>query len=158
MKLSKFSTEFGRLNVVVDEDEIVVASFWEDLYPKGWQIYDIPECLSENACRWHDLLLGIIDGQSYSEIPCYRIEGTPFQLGVWKASMEVGSGDTANYKDIAVSIGRPKACRAVAQALASNPLAIFVPCHRITASDSLGGYRGGVERKLALLSREGAIL
>ena len=158
MKLSKFSTEFGLLTIVVDEDNIVVASFWEDFYPKGWKFYDIPEGLSENACRWHDLLIGKVDGRSRSDIPCYRLEGTPFQLDVWEATMEVDRGETATYKDIAVRIGRPKSYRAVAQALASNPLAIFVPCHRITASDGLGGYHGGVERKLALLSREGAIL
>jgi AraC family transcriptional regulator of adaptative response/methylated-DNA-[protein]-cysteine methyltransferase len=59
------------------------------------------------------------------------------------------------YSELAKRIGQPKAVRAVAQACASNPVAVAIPCHRVVRTDgSLSGYRWGVERKRALLERE----
>ncbi|WP_424363500.1 methylated-DNA--[protein]-cysteine S-methyltransferase [Methylocystis parvus] len=82
--------------------------------------------------------------------------GTPFQRRVWEALRAVPPGKTASYADIARAIGAPTATRAVAGACAANPVAIAIPCHRILRSDgALSGYRGGVERKRALLAREG---
>jgi AraC family transcriptional regulator, regulatory protein of adaptative response / methylated-DNA-[protein]-cysteine methyltransferase len=85
------------------------------------------------------------------------IRGTAFQQRVWKALRAIPSGKTATYAEIAAAIGRPKAVRAVAQACASNPLAVAIPCHRVVRTDGdLSGYRWGVERKRALLDREAA--
>src|SRR5690606_28851537 len=84
------------------------------------------------------------------------LRGTEFQRSVWSALQAVGAGETTSYREIAQKIGRPKAVRAVGQAIAANPLAVIVPCHRAIRSDgSLSGYRWGVERKRALLEREG---
>lgn len=81
--------------------------------------------------------------------------GTAFQQRVWEALCEIPVGSTASYSEIARRIGRPKAARAVAQACASNMLAVAIPCHRVVRSDGgLSGYRWGVERKRALLKRE----
>jgi len=81
--------------------------------------------------------------------------GTGFQRSVWAALGEIPAGSTASYTDIARRLGRPSAVRAVAGACAANPLAVLVPCHRAVRSDGgLAGYRWGVERKRALLSRE----
>lgn len=85
------------------------------------------------------------------------LRGTPFQLRVWEALRAIPAGTTASYADIARTIGRPSAVRAVARACAANMLALAVPCHRVVRADgSLSGYRWGVERKRALLAREAA--
>jgi AraC family transcriptional regulator, regulatory protein of adaptative response / methylated-DNA-[protein]-cysteine methyltransferase len=83
------------------------------------------------------------------------IAGTAFQRQVWEALRAIPAGETATYADIAGRIGQPRAVRAVAQACASNALAVAVPCHRVVRSDGgLSGYRWGVERKRDLLARE----
>jgi AraC family transcriptional regulator, regulatory protein of adaptative response / methylated-DNA-[protein]-cysteine methyltransferase len=85
------------------------------------------------------------------------IRGTQFQQRVWLALQKIPAGATVSYTDIADEIGAPKSVRAVARACGSNPIAIAIPCHRVVRSDGgLSGYRWGVERKRALLAREGA--
>jgi AraC family transcriptional regulator, regulatory protein of adaptative response / methylated-DNA-[protein]-cysteine methyltransferase len=83
------------------------------------------------------------------------LRGTAFQRRVWQALREIPVGATASYSEIAERIGSPQAVRAVAQACASNTIAVAIPCHRILrADDDISGYRWGVERKRALLERE----
>ncbi|HXS06599.1 MAG TPA: bifunctional DNA-binding transcriptional regulator/O6-methylguanine-DNA methyltransferase Ada [Rhizomicrobium sp.] len=85
------------------------------------------------------------------------IRGTAFQQRVWKALAAIPAGKTRSYADIARKIGMPKAVRAVAQACASNTLAVAIPCHRVVKTDGgLSGYRWGVARKEELLRREEA--
>ena len=85
------------------------------------------------------------------------IRGTVFQQRVWQALREIPAGATASYADIAARIGSPGSVRAVAQACASNPIAVAIPCHRVVRTDgALSGYRWGVERKRTLLEREAA--
>jgi AraC family transcriptional regulator, regulatory protein of adaptative response / methylated-DNA-[protein]-cysteine methyltransferase len=85
------------------------------------------------------------------------VRGTAFQQRVWQALREIPVGSTASYSEIAKRIGRPKAVRAVAQACASNAIAVAIPCHRVLRTDGdLSGYRWGVERKAKLLKREKA--
>jgi AraC family transcriptional regulator of adaptative response/methylated-DNA-[protein]-cysteine methyltransferase len=84
------------------------------------------------------------------------VRGTAFQQRVWQALRKIPAGLTATYAEIAARIGAPGSARAVAQACAANPLAVAIPCHRVIRNDgALSGYRWGVERKRALLSREG---
>lgn len=83
------------------------------------------------------------------------VQGTAFQRRVWLALREIPPGSTVSYGEIAARIGNPKAARAVAQACASNPVAVAIPCHRVVRSDgNLGGYRWGQERKSKLLEQE----
>jgi AraC family transcriptional regulator of adaptative response/methylated-DNA-[protein]-cysteine methyltransferase len=85
------------------------------------------------------------------------VRGTAFQLRVWQALSEIPVGSTVSYTEIAQHIGAPKAVRAVAQACASNHIAVAIPCHRVLRNDGArSGYRWGVERKSALLERERA--
>lgn len=85
------------------------------------------------------------------------IRGTAFQQRVWQELRGIPPGHTASYSDIAARIGRPEAARAVAGACAANAHAIAIPCHRVVRTDgALSGYRWGIERKQALLQREGA--
>ncbi len=80
---------------------------------------------------------------------------TPFQREVWEATRLIPYGETRSYLWVAEQIKKPKAARAVGQALGRNPLAIIVPCHRVVASDGgLGGFGGGLEVKKHLLYLE----
>lgn len=86
--------------------------------------------------------------------PIY-LEGTHFQQATWSTLLQIPYGQTCSYAQLAQSIGKPTACRAVANANGANPLAIIVPCHRVIYSDgSLGGYAGGVDKKKYLLNIE----
>jgi AraC family transcriptional regulator of adaptative response/methylated-DNA-[protein]-cysteine methyltransferase len=81
--------------------------------------------------------------------------GTDFQRRVWAALREIPPGHTTSYAEIARRLGAPKATRAVGSAIAANPVAVAVPCHRVLRSDGrLSGYHWGTERKRALLARE----
>ncbi|MBS7637616.1 methylated-DNA--[protein]-cysteine S-methyltransferase [Candidatus Bathyarchaeota archaeon] len=86
------------------------------------------------------------------------LNGTEFQKDVWRAIYKVPFGRLSSYGRIAEEIGRPKAVRAVGNAVGANPLPIVIPCHRIIRADGgLGGYGGGIDLKLYLLSIEGII-
>lgn len=83
--------------------------------------------------------------------------GTAFQQAVWSALLDIPSGATISYGALSAAIGRTSAVRAVAGAVARNPVSIVVPCHRVLgAGAALTGYAGGVARKAALLHLEGA--
>jgi AraC family transcriptional regulator of adaptative response/methylated-DNA-[protein]-cysteine methyltransferase len=85
------------------------------------------------------------------------LRGTPFQRAVWAALREIPPGRTETYGQVAARIGHPGAARAVARACAANPVALLVPCHRVTpAAGGTGGWRWGAARKRALLAAEGA--
>lgn len=91
---------------------------------------------------------------SPSQIPL-DIQGTAFQQMVWTALRRIPRGETRSYAEVAKTIGKPRAVRAVAGACASNPVAVVVPCHRVIQKNgSLSGYRWGVKRKAALLESE----
>jgi AraC family transcriptional regulator of adaptative response/methylated-DNA-[protein]-cysteine methyltransferase len=106
---------------------------------------------------WADRIVGFITAPDQNLDLPLDIQGTAFQARVWRALQKIPLGKTASYTEIAAALGQPKAVRAVAQACASNKLALLVPCHRVIRSDGdLGGYRWGLERKRALLARERA--
>ncbi len=84
---------------------------------------------------------------------------TSFQRRVWQAARLIPYGETRSYGWVASKTGRPKASRAVGQALGRNPLPVIVPCHRVLAADGgIGGFSGGIEAKRFLLSLEGTII
>jgi AraC family transcriptional regulator of adaptative response/methylated-DNA-[protein]-cysteine methyltransferase len=83
------------------------------------------------------------------------LTGTAFQVMVWEHLRKIPVGETRTYSEVARAIGKPRAVRAVANACASNNVAIAVPCHRVIREDGgLGGYRWGIARKRALLDHE----
>ena len=88
-------------------------------------------------------------------------KGTRFQIKVWNYLKKIPHGSVKTYSQVAKSIGKPLAVRAVANAIGKNPYAPRIPCHRVIRSDgSLGGYsgKGGVKTKKLLLKREGITL
>ncbi len=83
------------------------------------------------------------------------MHGTPFQIAVWKALLTIPYGETRSYGELANTLGRPNASRAVGAANGANPIAIIVPCHRVIGSNgSLTGYGGGLAAKEWLLKLE----
>ncbi|MBO4721431.1 MAG: methylated-DNA--[protein]-cysteine S-methyltransferase [Muribaculaceae bacterium] len=87
-------------------------------------------------------------------LPLY-LTGTDFQLKVWDTLRSIPYGTTVSYKEEAIKMGDEKATRAVAQANGANPIPIIIPCHRVINSDgTIGGYSGGVDKKLFLLNLE----
>jgi methylated-DNA-[protein]-cysteine S-methyltransferase len=89
------------------------------------------------------------------ELPL-RLEGTPFQIAVWSALLQIPHGRTSTYGQIAVGLGRPRGARAVGSANGQNPISIVVPCHRLIGADgALTGYGWGLDRKRRLLELEG---
>ncbi len=81
---------------------------------------------------------------------------TKFEILVWKACSEIPKGKVASYADIARAIGKPKAARAVGNALNVNPYSPRVPCHRVIKSDgSIGGFAHGTKKKITMLRKEG---
>ncbi|KEA62898.1 Methylated-DNA--protein-cysteine methyltransferase [Marinobacterium lacunae] len=84
--------------------------------------------------------------------------GSPFQQSVWEALCEIPFGETRSYGDLAHTLGRPRAARAVGMANNRNPIAIIIPCHRVLGADGkLVGYAGGLIIKQTLLRLEGAL-
>lgn len=84
-------------------------------------------------------------------------DGTDFQKAVWNAMKKIPRGRTQTYGELAAAIGRPNAVRAVGSACGANPLPLFIPCHRVTAKNGLGGFGSGLPWKKLLLEMEGAL-
>lgn len=100
-------------------------------------------------------VVGLVEMPSQSHTLPLDIRGTAFQQRVWQALRDIPPGQTVSYTELAERIGSPASVRAVARACAANALAVAVPCHRVVRLDgSLSGYRWGVARKQALLTRE----
>lgn len=91
------------------------------------------------------------------DIP-WDILGTPFMHDVWKSTCKIPYGETKSYSDIASMAGRPKAARAVGQALNRNPLLIIIPCHRVVSVSGIGGFGSGIDMKRYLLNLEGSFI
>ena len=86
-------------------------------------------------------------------------QGTDFQQSVWQALTHIPYGETVSYADIARAIGRPSSARPTGGAVGANPLPIIVPCHRVIGSDqTLTGFTGGLNIKIALLELEGRLV
>jgi len=86
-----------------------------------------------------------------------HVTGTNFQVSVWRALLQIPAGALTSYSQIADAVGRPKAARAVGTAIGSNPVAFFIPCHRVLQqSGNIGGYLWGTTRKHAMHAWESA--
>jgi AraC family transcriptional regulator of adaptative response/methylated-DNA-[protein]-cysteine methyltransferase len=97
----------------------------------------------------------IVDSIFSDTPPDFVAIGTPFQVGVWQALYDLPWGKTTSYSSLAASAGKPLAVRAVASAVAANPLSWLIPCHRVLPkSGGIGNYRWGSPLKEALLTYE----
>jgi AraC family transcriptional regulator of adaptative response/methylated-DNA-[protein]-cysteine methyltransferase len=115
----------------------------------------------DRLAKWTDAILVQLAGLSAkgsrddsSRLPL-DVQATAFQWQVWQALAAIPCGETRTYADVAATIGRPRAVRAVARACATNPVALAIPCHRVVPkAGGIGGYRWGSRRKAALLESE----
>lgn len=104
---------------------------------------------------WMNALVRHIRGKDLNSSLPLDIRATAFQRRVWTYLQSIPFGETKSYSEVAKAIGEPRACRAVARACATNPVAVAIPCHRVVREDgSMGGYRWGMERKKSLLQME----
>lgn len=98
-----------------------------------------------------------LEGKNHALRLPLDLRATAFQARVWQLLQDIPYGDTRSYSEVAAELGQPTAARAVARAVATNPVALLIPCHRVVeAGGGLGGYRWGIERKKALLELEQA--
>lgn len=119
------------------------------------RLQPMPETSRAEFARWMDALEAYLAGRlTQLDLPL-DLQGTAFQLLVWRYLRRVPRGETRSYAVVAQGIGRPQAARAVARACAGNRVAVLVPCHRVVRGDgTISGYRWGVARKRALLEAE----
>ena len=116
---------------------------------------DAPDQPSELSGQVYEEIREYLAGKRQSFDFGYELQGTEFQMSVWRALAGIPYGQTRTYRQIAEASGSPRACRAVGMACNKNPLMIVIPCHRVVGSDgSLTGYAGGLELKKHLLELE----
>ena len=141
----------GPLTVVSVEKELRSIKFGRAV-PKG-AIFD-PDSNSAVVAQLEEYFAG-----ERSEFDVVLIlQGTPFQLSVWREILKIPYGETRSYGKIAQNLGKPGAARAVGLANHANPIPIIVPCHRVIGRDgSLTGYGGGLYAKRKLLAMESAV-
>ena len=127
---------------------------------RGWLRVRAPESKTLEAFAPNRIAIGqlleYLEGKRTKFDLPLDLRGTPFQIAVWSALLEIPYGETRSYQQMANAVGRPRAARAVGAANGANPVGIVVPCHRVIAADgSLHGYGGGLDLKARLLSMEG---
>jgi len=128
------------------------------IFLKGERQVEIPDDWVENKELFREVTRQL-DAYFSGKLESFDLklapEGTEFQKSVWKALCKIPYGETRTYKDIAASVGKPKAYRAVGLANNRNPIAIIVPCHRVIGSNGkLTGYASGLDLKAFLLKLE----
>lgn len=145
-----YKTKIGMVGIAGDEQGITDV-FLREKAAEPDTIMERTPLLEQAAGQLEEYL----DGRRREFQIKLHLEGTAFQKKVWKALCAIPYGETRSYKEIAESIGNPKACRAVGMANNRNPIMILVPCHRVIGADgSLVGYGGGLTLKKFLLNLE----
>lgn len=145
-----YQTTIGKIGIADNGHAITNLTFGDEKAPLNNAMAETA-LLKEAAMQIYEYLAG---KRKVFELPL-ALEGTSFQKAVWSALANIPYGETRSYKEIAESIGRPKACRAVGMANNKNPIAIIIPCHRVIgASGKLVGFGGGLDIKEKLLNLE----
>lgn len=140
----------GICAILLGEDPDLLVRDLQDQFPKA----ELVGCDGEFEQLVAEVV-GFIEAPAMGLQLPLDVQGTAFQERVWRALREIPPGTTVSYAEIAARIGAPKAARAVAQACATNHIAVAIPCHRVVRRDGrTGGYRWGAERKRELLRRE----
>ncbi|MGI8783476.1 MAG: bifunctional DNA-binding transcriptional regulator/O6-methylguanine-DNA methyltransferase Ada [Acidobacteriota bacterium] len=144
------ATERGLCSVMIGDQAESLESLLRAEFPAAEIRRD-----SASLRSWVDAILSELAGHPPAYDLPLDIRASAFQSKVWKCIRSIPRGSTRSYSDLARSVGRPRAVRAVAHACARNPVALVIPCHRVVAKDGgLAGYRWGVQRKRLLLERE----
>ncbi len=124
---------------------------------KSWPKGELCENASETKKLANRVFAISYNGSSKPQSFNLFLKGTNFQIKVWEALLKIPAGQVVSYEDVAAYIGKPKAVRAVANAVGRNPIPFIIPCHRVIRKiGEFGGYAGGTARKKALLGWEAA--
>ncbi|MEF9920135.1 MAG: methylated-DNA--[protein]-cysteine S-methyltransferase [Erysipelotrichaceae bacterium] len=137
----------GVLHIIANETYILSVLFEDEIGQEN------PNQIT-NQCveQLNEYFLGI---RKSFDLPLYFNQGTMFQQSVWHSLLDIPYGETCSYQDIADHIQHPRSERAVGMANHHNPFPIIIPCHRvILKSGKLGGYGGGIDKKIVLLELE----
>ena len=147
IRYATYPFKFGYLRVSYDDDKLV--SIRSQGQPSE---ASLPNKLSNQTFKQiQEYLAG---ERQIFDLP-FRMQGTDFQVKVWRALLDIPYGQTRTYGQIAAAIGQPRASQAIGGAVGRNPLWILVPCHRVIGADgSLTGYAGGLAMKKTLLNLE----
>lgn len=143
--LAHYPSRFGPVTIILSGQQCVGCQF-------GWINSPYPKHSTPLAA---DLSKQIGQNMPLPLNLTLSPEGSTFQKNVWHALLSIPFGQTRSYQEIANQIKHPKAVRAVANAVAANPIAWFIPCHRVIRSDGkIGGYAWGIALKKQLLAVE----
>lgn len=144
-----YETKIGKIGIVENGTAITRVDFGE-IIPK-----DVNLTETDLLKKANEELQEYFNGKrKLFDLPLAP-QGTEFQQKVWKVLQEIPYGKTYSYKDVAIKVGNEKASRAVGMANNKNPIAIFIPCHRVIgANGKLVGYAGGLDVKEMLLAME----
>ena len=162
LKSAIINTPLGNMISIGDENSIYLLEF-TDLHNLEHELElvkfhtksEICTGKTESINQLENEIRQYFDGKLDKFTVPLKLIGTEFQQRVWNELSNIPKGTTSSYIDIAIKIGKPKAFRAVANANASNKIAIIIPCHRvINANGNLGGYAGGIKRKEWLINYE----
>ena len=147
MKSLVLNSPVGNLHIRSDEESIIEVSFTDKEPYSNDYCEVLRNCTSELEMYFAGKLKEFT-------VPL-KLIGTDFRKRCWEALRTITYGETISYKELAVKIGNPKACRAVGGANHHNPIVIIVPCHRVIGSGGgLTGFGGGLNKKRFLLELE----
>jgi methylated-DNA-[protein]-cysteine S-methyltransferase len=121
--------------------------------------FNLPDATTSKNLQFLEIVFDICDGVKNNEINQDSLDFsdlTPKQVAVLKTTMKIPYGSTWSYGLVAKRAGLPRAARFVGNVMAHNRFAPIVPCHRVVSATGLGGYTGGLDLKVSLLSKEGA--
>lgn len=151
---STIKSPVGNLKIVMHGKDLAGITWPKDKRKFDWdKVKDIPESKASKTMA--------ADLEKYFKTKKMKkkvwtsLVGTDLQLAVWKELLDIPFGQTVSYSDLAVALKRPKAVRAIASAVAKNPVSVLIPCHRVVGKDkSLTGFAGGLKAKKWLINWE----
>ena len=144
MQIETFEVFDRPFTVVVVDDVVVQGTFDRVAGPRN----GVPSHISEVMHRY---LAGEVNLLTTVAV---RQPGSPFRQRVWESMREIPAGEVATYGELAMDAGSPGAARAAGTTCGSNQIALFIPCHRVVASNGIGGYQFGLDLKQELLEFE----
>jgi methylated-DNA-[protein]-cysteine S-methyltransferase len=146
-----YESPIGRLVLECDGDVLIGIWLPNERRHARNDADDVPPVLKETASQLDEYFAG----ERTDFDVRMELDGTDFQREVWTELTRIPYGETISYGELARRVGRPSAPRAVGQANGRNPIPVIVPCHRVLASNGIGGYGGGLKVKRQLLAVEG---
>lgn len=146
------ASPLGTLQLVSEADYLIGLN-WQGAHKELSNTANLKPTILMTAANE---LSQFFNGQRHDFSVPLKLEGTEFQLSVWRELQTIKWGTSCSYRDIAERLGKPMGSRAVGGAVGANPIPVLIPCHRVIgASGALTGFSGGIQNKRLLLGCEG---